>query len=43
VIIGGKVYRQDNPEVLKFMQKSGYISKNTANDFSGADTIIKSL
>ena len=42
VIIGGKVYRQDDPEVLKFMQESGYVSKNTANDFAGADSIIQS-
>lgn len=42
VIIGGKVYKQDDPEVLKYMQDNGYVSANASNNFEKADSIIYS-
>lgn len=42
VILNGRLYKQDDPEVLKYMQDSGYVAANSKNDFAKADSIIQS-
>lgn len=42
VILNGRIYKQDDPEVLKYMQDSGYVAANSKNDFAKADSIIQS-
>ena len=42
VIINGRVYKQDDPFVLQYMQENGFVDANKNNDFSKADSIIQS-
>lgn len=42
VIINRRVYKQDDPFVLQYMQENGFVDANKNNDFSKADSIIQS-